>query len=118
MLPQFPQISENVHMVASGVFNNLVEIKGNDEVGQLSQDLEVMAGKLQNLISAVKTAESRNRKCSSSKRISSLKCWSAKLILNFLFNTLESIRMSALVEGARESAEMVKPFRKAAAKQY
>ena len=51
------QISENVHMVASGVFNNLVEIKGNDEVGQLSQDLEVMAGKLQNLISAVKTAE-------------------------------------------------------------
>ena len=41
-------------MVASGVFNNLVEIKGNDEVGQLSQDLEVMAGKLQNLIAAVK----------------------------------------------------------------
>lgn len=59
-------------MVASGVFNNLVEIKGNDEVGQLSQDLEVMAGKLQNLISAVKTAEKQKSEMQLQQRISSL----------------------------------------------
>lgn len=102
------QISENVHMVASGVFNNLVEIKGNDEVGQLSQDLEVMAGKLQNLIAAVKTAEKQKSEMQLQQKDIQFKMLVSQINPHFLFNTLESIRMSALVEGARESAEMVK----------
>lgn len=95
-------------MVASGVFNNLVEIKGNDEVGQLSQDLEVMAGKLQNLIAAVKTAEKQKSEMQLQQKDIQFKMLVSQINPHFLFNTLESIRMSALVEGARESAEMVK----------
>ena len=67
-----------------------------------------MAGKLQDLIAAVKTAEKQKSEMQLQQKDIQFKMLVSQINPHFLFNTLESIRMSALVEGARESAEMVK----------
>lgn len=99
------RISEDMHTVALGNFDYLPSIEGNDEIGQLSRDLEVMVKSINNLIKEVYVVNMQKNQLAIRQREIKLKMLASQVNPHFLFNALESIRMRAFCNGDEEVAE-------------
>lgn len=100
-------LSGDVHEVALGNFRSLSIIKGNDEVGQLSKDLNMMAISIERLLYEVnETSLQKNQLIIKQKEIK-LKMLANQINPHFLFNALESIRMKIHDIGETETADVV-----------
>lgn len=101
-------LSRHMNRVAIGNFNRDIRIDGKDEVGQLARQFQVMTESIQDLMTEVQqTTEQRNQLTLKQNEIK-FKMLASQINPHFLFNTLESIRMKAIVNGQIELAKVVR----------
>jgi two-component system sensor histidine kinase YesM len=105
-------LRSEMHRVVNGDFNIGKSIDGNDEIGQLYLDLNVMIQSMKKLISEVYTEKIQKEKLKSYQKEVEFKMLSSQINPHFLYNTLETIRMKAYCNGDKEIADIVKKLGK------
>ncbi|MDF2985913.1 MAG: histidine kinase [Eubacterium sp.] len=81
-----------------GNFNTRIEVNGSDELDKLSSDFNNMAFNIQDLINKVYKAEIAQRK-------SELSALQSQIKPHFIFNTLESLKMTAELHDEEEISD-------------
>lgn len=99
MSRRLENISRVMHMVARGDFSHALAIDGHDEIGRLSADLNSMIASLRSLIQENFQITLEKQKLETYQRDIQLQVLSNQINPHFLFNTLESIRMMAVLNG-------------------
>lgn len=102
------RLSTDMHEVAGGNLNYIATIEGDDEFGQLAQDLEKMVKSIQNLISERNEVSQQKNQLAVKQREIKLKMLANQINPHFLFNALETIRMKAFCNGDTDTAYAVK----------
>ncbi len=98
-----------MHSVAQGGdFTIQSQVKGNDELGELSSDLNVMVASIQNLIHEVYESKIQKEQLASKQKEAQFKMLASQINPHFLYNALETIRMKAHISGQQEIATVVK----------
>lgn len=101
-------LSRDMHKVALGNFDITPVITGEDEIGQLFTDMNVMANSIRDLVQEVYVTKAQKDKLAIRQKEIKLELLANQINPHFLFNTLETIRMKAHVNGQKELAEIVK----------
>ncbi len=101
-------LSNDMHKVAMGNFEVSTEVTGEDEIGQLSRDLNVMTDSLRELVEEVYITKAQKDQLSIQQKEIKLEMLASQINPHFLFNTLETIRMKAHCLGQDELADVVK----------
>ncbi len=101
-------LSKDMHKVATGNFDILPVISGEDEIGQLFKDMNVMANSIKELVQEVYVTKAQKDQLALRQKEIKLEMLANQINPHFLFNTLETIRMKAHVNGQDELAEIVK----------
>jgi two-component system, sensor histidine kinase YesM len=94
--------------VVSGDFNIEEHIAGEDEIGELYEDLHKMMESIKQLINEVYLEKLQKEQLSNKQREVEFKMLASQINPHFLYNTLETIRMKALISGQKELANTVK----------
>ncbi|MBB6670568.1 sensor histidine kinase [Cohnella nanjingensis] len=102
------RLSKQFSRVASGKLDAALPIDGRDEIGQLSRQFNAMVGRIHELIMEVQ--DTNAQKSLLEKRQSEIKfrMMASQINPHFLFNTLESIRMKAVLHKEAEIARVVR----------
>ncbi len=100
-------IGQQMHYVAQGEYDKVVPVEGHDEIGQLYQDLEQMIKDIQKLTNEVVTEQVQKEKLHTRQKEVEFKMLASQINPHFLYNTLETIRMKAMVNKQPEIAELV-----------
>ncbi|MGN0763292.1 MAG: histidine kinase [Aristaeellaceae bacterium] len=106
------QFKEEMHRAATGDFNVPTCIEGKDEIAELYQDLAVMIRDIQKLMDDVVQARTQKERIHARQREVEFKMLASQINPHFLFNTLETIRMQAVVRDQKEIAELTKMLAK------
>ncbi|MGN1368362.1 MAG: histidine kinase [Aristaeellaceae bacterium] len=106
------QFKEEMHRAASGDFGEPTVIEGKDEIAELYQDLAVMIGDIRTLMDDVVQAQIQKERIHARQREVEFKMLASQINPHFLFNTLETIRMQAVMRGQKEIAELTKMLAK------
>ncbi|WP_195574487.1 cache domain-containing sensor histidine kinase [Paenibacillus sp. 1001270B_150601_E10] len=85
-----------------------MEIKGRDEIAQLSEQFQQMMVRIHQLVHEVYVSDIARKELELSNREYELYALQAQINPHYLFNTLNAIRGSLLEKGDRENAEMIK----------
>lgn len=104
--------SKQMHMVAIGEYDKVVPVRGRDEIADLYVELEKMIEDNKRLLNRVVEKEVQQEKLHSKQMEIEFKMLASQINPHFLYNTLETIRMKALVNKQREIAELVKMLAK------
>lgn len=105
-------LRKEMHRVVNGDLYIKDVIDGNDEIGQLYNDLKFMIESLRNLINQVYIQKIKEEKLKSNQKDAEFKMLSSQINPHFLYNTLETIRMKALIRGDKEISNIVKKLGK------
>lgn len=100
-------ISMNLHSVANGNFE-VIEVDGEDEVGQLSKDLIMMVDSIKELMYKINNVNMQKNQLVLKQKEIKLKMLANQINPHFLFNTLETIRMTAHSNGQKDIASITK----------
>lgn len=92
-----------MHSIAGGNLKEQITVDGRDEIGMLSQDLSQMVCSINDLIEQVYVADMQKKQLLARQEEIRYKMLSSQTNPHFLFNALESLRMSA---HAAENAEL------------
>ena len=103
---------KDLHQVAGGDFTVESEIGGNNELGQLSNDLNVMVEGIQNIIHDAYVVQLQKEQLASKQKDAQFKMLASQINPHFLYNSLETIRMKAHINGQKEIADVVKKLAK------
>lgn len=87
--------------ISSGNFNITTNIKSKDEIGSLANNFNVMVNKVNQLINEVYIKDIKQKQ-------SELAALQNQINPHFLYNTLESIRMKAVINSDFEVGTMIK----------
>ena len=101
-------LSYSVNEVGKGNFDTPIIIDGKDEIGQLSQQLQLMVLNTKELIEEVHDSNRQKSLLENKQNEIKFKMMASQINPHFLFNALESIRMKAHLKGEREIAQVVK----------
>lgn len=104
--------TRQMHMVAIGEYDKVVPVRGRDEIADLYVELEKMIDDNKKLLNSVVEKEVQQEKLHSKQMEIEFKMLASQINPHFLYNTLETIRMKALVNKQREIAELVKMLAK------
>lgn len=104
--------SKQMHMVAIGEYDKVVPVRGRDEIADLYVELEKMIDDNKRLLNSVVEKQVQQEKLHSKQMEIEFKMLASQINPHFLYNTLETIRMKALVNKQREIAELVKMLAK------
>lgn len=96
-----------MNRVAQGAYDQVEPIEGNDEIGELYQELEQMMRDIQNLMSDVVKEQVQKEKLHTRQKEVEFKMLASQINPHFLYNTLETIRMKAMVNKQPEIVELV-----------
>jgi two-component system sensor histidine kinase YesM len=99
-LKPLKKILKSMREVQAGDFDQRVDVKLRDEIGQLAMGYNVMVAKTRDLIQDVYKSEL-------SKKESELRLLQSQINPHFLYNTLNSITWMSVREGAPKTADMV-----------
>ena len=101
-----------MHQAAEGDFDIVEEIGGNDEISELYRDLHVMIDDIQTLMESVVSEQVAKEQLNTRQREVEFKMLASQINPHFLYNTLETIRMQALVHKQPEVADLAKMLAK------
>lgn len=101
------KVSRDMHTVATGNFDFIPTVDGDDEIGQLSTDLGIMVKSIKALVHEVYEVNLQKNKLALKQREIKLQMLANQINPHFLFNALETIRMKAHCSGEDEIAEVV-----------
>lgn len=87
-----------------------IEVKGNDEISQVSYKFNQMMTRMDTLIKQVYEAEIDRKELELKRRESELYALQAQINPHYLFNTLNAIRGNLLENGDHKNADIVKWF--------
>lgn len=98
--------------VARGEFNIKPKIKGGDEIGEAYGELYQTSQSLQKLIDEVYVHKIKEERWRRQQKESEFKMLSSQINPHFLYNTLEMIRMKAIVNQDKEVATLIRKLSK------
>lgn len=98
--------------VARGRFNIEPKIVGTDEIGEAYDELYETSQSLQKLIDEVYVHKIKEERWYRQQKESEFKLLSSQINPHFLYNTLEMIRMKALVNNDKDVASLIKKLSK------
>lgn len=101
-----------MHKAANGDFNIAKKLKGNDEIADLYDNLNVMINSMQQLLVVVYEEQLQKEKLKSRQKEVEFKMLANQINPHFLYNTLETIRMKARCNNELEIEELVKMLAK------
>ncbi len=90
--------------------HSFIDVKGNDEITQVSHKFNQMMMRMDMLIKQVYEAEIQRKELQLKKRESELYALQTQINPHYLFNTLNAIRGNLLENGDRKNADIVKWF--------
>ncbi|WP_054861173.1 HAMP domain-containing protein [Gracilibacillus sp. JCM 18860] len=111
-------LTKQINQVAKGNFETSIVIDGNDEIGMLSKQLDVMVSNTRNLLAEVYESNKQKRLLERRQNEIKFKMMASQINPHFLFNCLESIRMEAHYKGGKGNSACDQITRKINAKQY
>lgn len=106
------KLRKQMHLVAIGKYDEVEAIGGNDEIAEIYQELDHMAGDIQNLTSSMVEEKVQKEKLHTRQKEVEFKMLASQINPHFLYNTLETIRMKARVNKQEEIEELVKMLAK------
>lgn len=101
-----------MHRAANGDFKIAERMDGKDEIAELYQDLNAMIRDIQVLMETVVQEQVQKEQLNSRQKEVEFKMLASQINPHFLYNTLETIRMQALVKNQPEIAELAKMLAK------
>lgn len=104
---QINQFRETMHQASIGNFNIVKHLEGKDELSMLYEDLNVMIRDIQLLMDEVVAEQVQKEKLNSRQKEVEFKMLASQINPHFLYNTLETIRMKAIMNKQTEIAELV-----------
>lgn len=105
-------LSKQMHLVAIGEYDKVMPIDGNDEIAKIYKELEKMIVDNRALMERVVERQVQQEKLHTKQKEVEFKMLASQINPHFLYNTLETIRMKALVNKQFEIAELVKMLAK------
>lgn len=105
-------LRRQMHLVANGRYGEVKPITGNDEVAEIYQEVEKMMADIQDLTSNMVEEKVQKEKLHTRQKEVEFKMLASQINPHFLYNTLETIRMKARVNGQKEIEDLVKMLAK------
>ena len=105
-------LRKEMHKVVSGDFDIKESVEGKDEIGELYEDLKKMIQSIKQLIHEVYVEKIQKEQLRNRQKEAQFKMLASQINPHFLYNTLETIRMKALIKGDQEIAKVVKMLAK------
>lgn len=112
MVVRIHTFRSDMHKVAQGNFNVVCQVQGRDEFGELGNDLNIMIKSIQSLIHENYVVNLKQEKLKNKQREVEFKMLANQINPHFLYNSLETIRMKAILSKEREIADIVKKLAK------
>lgn len=106
------QLRTQMHRVAQGEYEKVEPIEGHDEIGELYSELEQMMRDIRLLMDSVVDEQVQKEKLHTKQKEVEFKMLASQINPHFLYNTLETIRMKAVVNHQPEIVELVKMLAK------
>ena len=101
-------LRREMHKVAAGDFNIEDSFNGRDELSDVYADMKVMIGCIQNLYKEIYNEKLTKEKLATRQQRIEYEMLASQINPHFLFNTLETIRMKALINKDEEVAYITK----------
>lgn len=102
------KVSKQMNKVATGNLAVFIEVEGKDEIGQLSDQFNRMTKSIHQLLEEIEQKNSEKRLLEQRQSEMKLKMLASQINPHFLFNTLETIRMKAHMNGEKDISQIVK----------
>jgi two-component system sensor histidine kinase YesM len=102
------RLSKHITKVATGNLSTVMEIDGQDEIGQLARQFNSMVSSIHALVNEVQESNRQRHQLEMKQNEIRLKMLASQINPHFLFNALESIRMKAHLKGEKEIAQIVR----------
>ncbi|MCM1193511.1 MAG: sensor histidine kinase [Butyrivibrio sp.] len=103
---------DELHKAAAGDFDIPDELEGKDEIAELHRDLKSMVRDIQELMDRVVQEQVQKEQLNTRQKEVEFKMLASQINPHFLYNTLETIRMQARVNGQSEIEELTKMLAK------
>lgn len=103
---------DEMHKAAAGDFDIADELEGKDEIAELHRDLKSMVRDIQGLMDRVVQEQVQKEQLNTRQKEVEFKMLASQINPHFLYNTLETIRMQARVNGQPEIEELTKMLAK------
>ncbi|MCR5586764.1 MAG: sensor histidine kinase [Lachnospiraceae bacterium] len=103
---------QQMQKVARGDYESVVPVNGDDEIGLIYNELTHMINDIQSLMSKVVDEQVQKEKIHTRQKEVEFKMLASQINPHFLYNTLETIRMKAVVNHQPEIVELVKMLAK------
>ena len=110
-------LMKKISALTRGDFSMEIDIPGRDEISRINARFDAMRDRIHQLIQDMESAyrdkvsyERRQKELVMSWRDTEYQVLRAQINPHYLFNTLESIRMSLLIDGEREGARIMRIF--------
>ena len=105
-------VRKEMHKVSQGDFNIRKSIEGNDEIGELYEDICQTVESVKQLIEENYSAKVQKEELKRKQKEMQFEMLASQINPHFLYNTLETIRMKAYCNGETELASVVKKLSK------
>ncbi|MDX8044558.1 sensor histidine kinase [Gracilibacillus sp. S3-1-1] len=102
------QLRTTMYQVAKGDFQIQKDIHGHDEISEVYRDLMTTSQSIQKIINEVYIHKIKEEKWKRKQKEMDFKMLASQINPHFLYNTLEMIRMKAILNEDREVAKIVK----------
>lgn len=105
-------LRKQMHYVAIGEYDKVIQISGDDEIAEIYKELEKMMDDNRALMQRVVDEQVQKEKIHTKQREVEFKMLASQINPHFLYNTLETIRMKAKINKEPEIEELVKMLAK------
>lgn len=100
-------LKKSVKRVADGHFDAVQVLEGEDEIGELSKNLDIMAKSINDLMEDNEVMHKKEKEFLLASEQTRFELLANQINPHFLFNVLEAIRMKAHIEGEDDISDVV-----------